>query len=83
MSKKNHPNNIALRDLIEASGLSQTDALSEFNKGQVRPISLSGWKAWLAAPDSRRWRPLTRIEYVDHAKKTFETQGKTSRSRSS
>jgi hypothetical protein len=56
MSTPNHPNNVRLRELIEAAGLTQAAALTLLNRGQARPITESGIKAWLAAPDSVRWR---------------------------
>lgn len=69
-STKNHPNNIRLRELVESTGFSQAVALTIFNRGQVRPISESGFKAWLAAPDSTRWRELSDA-YLVHAEKVF------------
>lgn len=70
MSTENHPNNTRLRELIESAGLTQAVALTLFNRGQVRPITESGWKAWLAAPDSVRWRELSDA-YLAHAEKVF------------
>jgi hypothetical protein len=70
MSTKNHRNNIKLRALIESAGLTQAAALTLFNRGQVRPITESGFKAWLAAPDSARWRELSDA-YIEHAEKVF------------
>ena len=66
----NHPNNVRLRELIESAGLTQAAALTLFNRGQVRPITESGFKAWLAAPDSVRWRELSDA-YAAHAEKVF------------
>lgn len=66
----NHPNNARLRVLITSRGLTQGAALALFNKGQLRAISESGWKAWLAAPDSVRWRQMD-DPYVLHAEKVF------------
>jgi hypothetical protein len=70
MSTANHPNNARLRELIESAGLTQAAALTLFNRGQVRPISLSGWKAWLAEPSAERWRVLSDT-YKEHAEKVF------------
>lgn len=66
----NHPNNARLRELIERAGITQAVALTLFNRGQVRPITESGWKAWLAAPESVRWRELSDA-YLAHAEKVF------------
>lgn len=67
----NHPNNARLRALLEASGLTQSEALAAFNRGQVRPISVSGFKAWLAVPGAVRWRPLHDI-YLTHAERAWK-----------
>lgn len=69
-------NNERLRQLVEASGLSQADALALFNRGQVKTISESGWKAWLAAPESRRRRNLSDA-YLQHAERLFSRLAKT------
>lgn len=70
MSTANHPNNVRLRQLIEDARLTQAAALTLFNRGQARPITESGFKAWLAAPDSTRWRELSDA-YVEHAEKVY------------
>jgi hypothetical protein len=70
MRTANHQNNERLRELIETAGLTQAAALTLFNRGQVRPISLSGWKAWLAEPNAERWRELSDA-YLAHAEKVF------------
>ena len=70
MSTVNHPNNIRLRELIVAAGITQSEALERFNRGQVRAISLSGFKAWLADPGSNRWRKLSE-NYLTHAEGIF------------
>ena len=46
-----------LRELIEAAGITQAEALKRFNKRQVRPISVGHWKAYLARIDSARRYP--------------------------
>lgn len=56
-SEQTPDNGQILRDLIEASGLSQQMALDEYNKRQARPYSLGQWKAFLAKPDSARRSP--------------------------
>lgn len=71
MSTKNHQNNARLRQLIESAALTQAAALTLFNRGQVRPITESGFKAWLADPDSVRWRELSEA-YLQHAERVFE-----------
>ena len=67
---KNHPNNDRLRALLDASGLTQSESLAAFNQGQVRPISVSGFKAWLSAPGAVRWRPMGDA-YLVHAEKLW------------
>lgn len=69
------PNNERLRQLIEASGLSQLEALALFNRGQVKQISLSSWRSWLAAPDSARRRNLSDA-YLHHAERLFSRMSK-------
>lgn len=67
MIEMSHPNenqqyespadsNGKLRELIEQSGLTQTDALALINGGQAFCIALSTWKSYLAAPVSARRR---------------------------
>lgn len=68
--RMNHRNNVRLRQLLEASGLKQGAALEAFNRGQLRPISMSYWKAWFASPDSVRWRVLPDA-YLKHAETVF------------
>ena len=46
-----------LRRLIEQANLTQSAALARFNTDQARPLSLSQWKAYLAAPSSSRFSP--------------------------
>ncbi|KGM38715.1 hypothetical protein JY96_21315 [Aquabacterium sp. NJ1] len=70
----NTSTNARLRTLVEGSGLSQSKALEAFNEGQLRPISLSAFKAWLADPESMRWRPLDPA-YLKHAEKVFGHKG--------
>jgi hypothetical protein len=70
-------NGVALRSLIEHAGLTQADALAALNKGQAFPIALSTWKAYLAAPDSARFRACP-DKVLEHARKTI---GKASKGR--
>ena len=75
MSTFNHPNNTRLRELIEHAGLTQAAALTLFNRGQVRPTTESGFKAWLADHAAVRWRELSDA-YLAHAEKVFEKVSK-------
>ena len=59
-----------LRELIEAAGITQAEALKRFNKGQVRPISVGHWKAYLARADSARRYPCPDF-VVTRSKKLF------------
>lgn len=66
-----NPNNERLRELIEASGLSQPLALTIFNQGLgVAGYSINTWKAFLVSPDSKKFRPL-KEELLEHAEKNF------------
>lgn len=60
-----------LRELIEASGLSQQKALEEYNKRQARPYSLGQWKAFLANPESARRSPCP-DNVIERARRTFK-----------
>jgi hypothetical protein len=46
-----------LRALIERVGLTQSAALKLFNGNQMRPLSLSQWKSYLAQESSSRRFP--------------------------
>lgn len=74
MSTTNHPNNVRLRELIEDAGLTQAEALKLFNRGQAKEITESGFKAWLAAPDSVRWRQMA-DNYRTHADRVLGPRG--------
>lgn len=64
-------NNEKLRELIEATGLSQPVALTIFNRGLgVAGYSLDSWKAFLVSPESKKFRPL-KDELLEHAEKSF------------
>jgi hypothetical protein len=58
MDNINHPNNARLQQLIANAGLSRSAALALFNLDQRRKYAESTWKAFLAKPDSARWRRL-------------------------
>lgn len=57
MKDKCKDNGQQLRELIEASGLTQQAALDRINEGQMRPVSVSQWKAYLSMIDSARRSP--------------------------
>ena len=63
--------NDRLRQLVEASGLTQIEALARFNRGLgPRGYSLSTWKAFFVRKDSGRHRPF-RQELLERAEKIF------------
>ena len=54
--------NERLRELVEASGLTQAQALEKFNEDiGLRPIAMSTWKGYFVNPDSTRWRGFAPI----------------------
>lgn len=62
-------NGVMLREIVEASGLTQKEALDRYNVGQGKPMALRTLKAYLATPGcrSRVLCPggvLTRMETV-------------------
>lgn len=69
-----HPtktNNERLREIINASGLTQPVALTIFNRGLgAAGYSLDAWKAFLVSAESAKFRPL-KDELIAHAEKTF------------
>lgn len=68
-------NNQQLRDLVEASGLSQAVALTLFNRGLPgTPCTESRWKAYLADPGSARFVALD-DELLQHAIRVFAVVG--------
>lgn len=71
MNTKHLSNNEKLRELVEASGLTQAVALTVFNRGLgPAAYSESTWKAFFVRPDSPRFRPL-KDELLAHAEKEF------------
>lgn len=71
MNTTTKTNNERLRELVEASGLTQAVALTVFNRG-LGPAAYaeSSWKAFFVRPDSPRYRPL-KDELLAHAEKEF------------
>lgn len=66
--------NMRLRQLVEESGLSQPAALAVFNHGLgVAAYSITTWKAFLASPGSKKFRPF-KPELLAHAEKNFKKQ---------
>jgi hypothetical protein len=64
-------NNERLRELVEASGLTQAVALTVFNRGLgARPYSESAWKAFLSSPETTRFRALS-DDMLAHAEREF------------
>jgi hypothetical protein len=64
-------NNERLRELVEASGLTQAVALTVFNRGLgPAAYSESSWKAFFASPDTTRFRPL-KDDLLAHAEREF------------
>jgi len=64
-------NNLRLRELVKASGLTQHVALTVFNRGMgARPYSESSWKAFLSTPGTTRFRALS-DELLAHAERQF------------
>ncbi len=70
MTTTNDPNNVRLRELITQSGLTQLDALALFNRGLIKPYSVSAWKAFLADRSATRWRRFDDA-LMTHAEKIF------------
>ena len=71
MSTNEKSNNQLLRELVEASGLTQAVALTVFNRGMgPAGYSESAWKAFLADPSAVRFRALS-DELLAHAQKQF------------
>lgn len=64
-------NNEKLRQLVEASGLTQKEALALFN-APLGPAgySLEYWKGFFCDPASKRYKPL-RDDLLTHAEKVF------------
>lgn len=70
---KKPDNNKALYDLWAATNLSQPKALALLNDGQLRPIAISTWKAYMAPPGVARRRECPN-EILAYAKQVFEKE---------
>ena len=74
-----HPkqtNNERLREIVNASGLTQPVALTVFNCGLgAAGYSLDAWKAFLVSAESAKFRPL-KDELLAHAEKSFSKHKK-------
>lgn len=64
-------NNERLRELVSGAGLTQSVALTLFNRGLgPAAYSESSWKAFFSNPDTTRFRPLS-DDLLAHAEKIF------------
>lgn len=71
MNTDNNANNKRLQELVSGADLTQTEALSTFNrKLGVRPLSLSAWKSYFCKPETKRHRRFT-DELLSIAEKVF------------
>jgi phage I-like protein len=60
--------NEQLRELVEAAGMTQAEALEAFNQGLgPAAYSMVTWKAFFASPDSKKHRKL-KPALLEHAK---------------
>jgi hypothetical protein len=71
MNTKQCTNNERLRELVEASGLTQAVSLTIFNRGLgTGAYSESAWKAYLSSPETTRFRRIG-DDMLAHAEKQF------------
>jgi hypothetical protein len=71
MSTNQTTNNERLRELVQASNLTQPVALTIFNRGLGSgAYSESAWKAYLSSPETTRFRRLS-DDMLAHAEKQF------------
>jgi hypothetical protein len=71
MNSKQSTNNERLRELVEASGLTQAVSLTIFNRGLgTGAYSESAWKAYLSSPETTRFRRIG-DDMLAHAEKQF------------
>lgn len=58
-ANKTQSNNEKLRELIDATGLTQVEALALFNAGlDVAGYSIETWRAYFCNPTTARYRPF-------------------------
>lgn len=68
--------NEQLRELVDAAGLSQAEALVAFNKGLgPAAYSMVTWKAFFASPDAKKHRKL-KPALLEHAKASIQPRKK-------
>ncbi len=70
MKKDNHPNNIRLNELLDASELTMATAMTLFNRGRADPITESVLKSWLAPNESPKWVQVP-DDQLAHAEAVF------------
>ncbi len=77
MHTRRKTTNAQLRELINASGLTQREALARFNRGLgPAAYSESAWKSFLVDPATTRFRPL-KAALLKHARQVLAKQTKT------
>lgn len=60
--------NEQLRELVDAAGMTQAEALEAFNEGLgPAAYSMVTWKAFFASPEAKKFRKL-KPALLDHAK---------------
>mgnify|MGYP001604923885 CR=1 FL=1 len=60
MNTNDNANNERLRELVNGAGLTQSAALTLFNrKLGLRPLSESAWKSYFCEPETKRHRRFT------------------------
>ena len=62
MSIDNHLNNQRFCDLVQQAGLSHAVVMTLLNRGRAPPITESCFKAWLALPQSKQWREMSKVD---------------------
>ena len=76
MNTRRKTTNEQLRELIDASGLTQAAALARFNR-RLGPAaySESAWKSFLVDPTTTRFRPL-KASLLEHARHALAKKSK-------
>ena len=54
----NHPNNRRFCELVAEARLSEAAAITLFNRDRRTPVTVTGWRAWLAEPGTPRWAQM-------------------------